>query len=114
MTRSWDNLVSALAGVQMALGGGVGVGGGGEGWEWVEEGKKWGQADYRAEDIHPEISPTVKQHGCAKCLRKEERFCGEGDRQLSAFGLEKRIICPNRRHVSRRFALIRHHRLDQC
>lgn len=43
MTRSWDNLVSALAGAQMALGG-----------------KKWGQAGYRARpDIHPLISPTV-------------------------------------------------------
>lgn len=43
MTRSWDNLVSALAGVQMAVGG-----------------EKWGQTGNRAgKDIHPYISPTV-------------------------------------------------------
>lgn len=75
--------------------------------------KKWGQADYRAEDIHPEISPTVKQPGRAKCLRTEERFCGEGDRRLSA-GSAKKTICSNRAHVRRRFALIVHRRLDQC
>lgn len=40
MTRSQDNLASALAGEQMALG--------------EREGKKWGQADYRTP-----ISPTV-------------------------------------------------------
>lgn len=48
MTRSQDNLASALAGEQMALG--------------KREGEKWGQADYRTHPPTPDKPDCTTQH----------------------------------------------------